>query len=367
VKKVSGLRFKTVLQVIAAAFLLAATQPLESAPLRVGIHEKPPYAIKNEDGTWSGLSVAVWKNAASVTGVDFVLVEVPYEDLIEGIAANRIDASIGETEVNPHAQKIVDFTQPFLLSSIGVAINNVGWSHAARIALGELASPSIILITGGIFVAMFAVSILIWLVERHHHAGHFQRGITGLGSAIWFSAVTMTTVGYGDKTPTTPIGRVIAIFWMLFGVLLVSGFTATVTASMSASRISGSISSTGDIHQLTCGTLKGSLSEELCRNFGINTFGYETVEEALVALHNKKVEAVVADKNTLRYMKRTLGRKDTPIRFNIADITLRDGFLAIPMRKDHPDFDKINQALLEFTSSPAWQAVINQWLGPSNL
>lgn len=41
-------------------------------------------------------------------------------------------------------------------------------------------------------------------------------------SAIWWSVVTMTTVGYGDVTPVTFIGKLIAIFIMLLGVGVVA-------------------------------------------------------------------------------------------------------------------------------------------------
>ncbi len=56
-----------------------------------------------------------------------------------------------------------------------------------------------------------------------------------LGSALWFAAVTMTTVGYGDKTPQTPLGRFLAFLWMFFGILLVSAFTGAFASSLTVS------------------------------------------------------------------------------------------------------------------------------------
>lgn len=47
--------------------------------------------------------------------------------------------------------------------------------------------------------------------------------------ALWWSIVTTTTVGYGDISPTTPAGRIIAIVLMIFGIGLISMLTGTIT------------------------------------------------------------------------------------------------------------------------------------------
>jgi ABC-type amino acid transport substrate-binding protein len=50
----------------------------------------------------------------------------------------------------------------------------------------------------------------------------------------------------------------------------------------------------------------------------------------------------------------------------IADLTLRETFIAIPVRKGQGNYEKINQALLDFTSSPSWEALLKQWTGPDS-
>jgi voltage-gated potassium channel len=50
------------------------------------------------------------------------------------------------------------------------------------------------------------------------------------GDALWWAMATVTTVGYGDKFPVTPEGRIIASFLMVCGVGLfgtLSGFVAS--------------------------------------------------------------------------------------------------------------------------------------------
>ena len=54
--------------------------------------------------------------------------------------------------------------------------------------------------------------------------------ITTLRSAMWWAFVTTTTVGYGDYTPVTQVGRAIATVVMTVGIGLIGTVSATVAA-----------------------------------------------------------------------------------------------------------------------------------------
>ncbi|MBI4321489.1 MAG: NAD-binding protein [Chloroflexi bacterium] len=64
-----------------------------------------------------------------------------------------------------------------------------------------------------------------------------QESFPSLGEALWFGIVTMTTVGYGDFTPHTGIGRILAAALMLSGMTMMSLFTATLASLMVANKI----------------------------------------------------------------------------------------------------------------------------------
>src|SRR4029078_919978 len=51
-----------------------------------------------------------------------------------------------------------------------------------------------------------------------------------LGSGLWWGVQTVTTVGYGDRVPTTVAGQLLAALVMLLG----SGFLTRITASVTA-------------------------------------------------------------------------------------------------------------------------------------
>jgi voltage-gated potassium channel len=64
---------------------------------------------------------------------------------------------------------------------------------------------------------------ILALVEPESVQGDF-------GSGVWWAIVTVTTVGYGDIAPTTPVGRLVAVVLMLAGLGLISTLAASVAA-----------------------------------------------------------------------------------------------------------------------------------------
>jgi len=307
--------------------------------------------------------VDLWNSIALETGFRFELVETLSADLLPNVANGKLDAVLGEIEVTAQSEKIVDFTHTYLMSGIGIALQDRAW-HPDWISLGkEFFNWTLVQILLAILAGMVAFSALIWLVERNYQSGHFRGGLSGFGSALWFSAATMTSVGYGDKTPSTLLGRLISFVWMLAGVLLVAGFTASVAASVAAARVNESVTRPSDLNRVSCGVAAGSVSQHFLRKQGIPSRTFDSIQSALVALSKGEIEAVVADRISLRYLAKKMAEEKPPVRFKVSSVTLRDIFIAIPVRNGLPEYEDIKVALLNTIASEEWQDTLRRWLG----
>lgn len=73
---------------------------------------------------------------------------------------------------------------------------------------------------------IYVASLAILETERSHP----DSKITTFGDAVWWAITTVTTVGYGDLSPVTGVGRVIAVLLMIGGISLVGVVTATLAS-----------------------------------------------------------------------------------------------------------------------------------------
>lgn len=76
---------------------------------------------------------------------------------------------------------------------------------------------------------VFASVVMVWSSTGIYYLEHGINGnIKNYGDALWWSIVTTTTVGYGDISPVSFGGRIIAAFLMMTGI----GMIGTVTAAL---------------------------------------------------------------------------------------------------------------------------------------
>jgi voltage-gated potassium channel len=80
-------------------------------------------------------------------------------------------------------------------------------------------------------MAAFVVLIITSVMVLTFESASPESNITTGGDALWWSIVTMTTVGYGDTFPFTTGGRITAVFVMVAGVGII-GSLASILASV---------------------------------------------------------------------------------------------------------------------------------------
>lgn len=78
----------------------------------------------------------------------------------------------------------------------------------------------------GSTLLIYLAAIAVLDVEQNADGAN----ITNIGDALWWSVVTITTVGYGDYYPVTFLGRMVAVGLMLGGIALIGTVTATLAS-----------------------------------------------------------------------------------------------------------------------------------------
>lgn len=92
-----------------------------------------------------------------------------------------------------------------------------GAKNMVNEVVNNRAGSALYLAIFGIIVVAETASIVVVNVESADPAAN----ITTAGDAMWWVFVTLTTVGYGDQYPVTPVGRIAGIFVMFSGVALI--------------------------------------------------------------------------------------------------------------------------------------------------
>ena len=97
----------------------------------------------------------------------------------------------------------------------------------------DIARSSLVGIFAAFATAVLASATIVWLIERRSGEGMFQ----GLFDGVWWSVVTLSTVGYGDKYPVTVGGKVAGIATILAGMVITSLISGTVASIFVERRI----------------------------------------------------------------------------------------------------------------------------------
>jgi len=90
--------------------------------------------------------------------------------------------------------------------------------------------PKIFVFLYSVVIVSFIVGTIMYLVEGPEH------GFTSIPRSIYWTIVTLTTVGFGDIHPVTPLGQFIATFVMILGYGIIAVPTGIVGAEYATSK-----------------------------------------------------------------------------------------------------------------------------------
>ncbi|MDB5933208.1 MAG: ion transporter [Massilia sp.] len=123
--------------------------------------------------------------------------------------------------------RILRLLRVFRIFKLTLYINEYTMLGGALRASGR----KILVFLSVVLMAVLILGTVMYVVEGPKH------GYTSIPVAMYWATVTMTTVGYGDITPQTGLGKLIASFMMLLGWGILAVPTGIVTAEMTSARL----------------------------------------------------------------------------------------------------------------------------------
>jgi ABC-type amino acid transport substrate-binding protein len=322
----------------------------------VAVKIAPPFVMKRDDGSFYGIGIDLWRRIADRLQLRYGILEQPDSDaLVKGMSEGSYDASFGALSVTAERARLLDFTQPFFATGLGIAVPAAESKlfSVSRILLSWDFLQAVLILIG---IAL-AIGFVVWLFE-HRKTHHFQGGIKGLASGFWWSAVAMTQAGAALDAPATLPGRLVAIIWMVVSIIVLTVFTASITTKLTKQELKGTIHGLDDLRFVRVGASRGTATVGYLDRERVSHRNFPNPREGLRALQEGQIEAFVYDRPLLNWI--VMQQYAETLR--VLDFTVDSLNYAIALPKGSRLLDKLNVAVLEETESDWWQQTLFQYL-----
>ena len=332
----------------------------DAAPLRVAVKHTPPYVIVDEEQTgddrYTGILIDLWTGIAGEASIDFEYTEMTLSDMLDALEAGEVDLVATPLTMTAEREERIDFTHPFETAGLGVAVR-LGEAGGVWTIVKNFPYGPFLAVIGGISLVFLLVGVVIWLAERKRNSEQFNPDMTGIGSGFWWSAVTLTTVGYGDKAPLTPMGRFIGIVWMFVSLFAISAFTAAITSTLTTTSLRSGLESPRDLRDRLTGVVQGSVAEASLKDRGIPTRSFPNARASVQALADGEVDAAVHDRTVLLYLTsgEVTGVETVSLEFERRQ-------QAWGLRPEFAQRETVNRALLDRLGSGAFDRLREAYL-----
>lgn len=328
--------------------------------LKIGTMHSPPFAIKGVDGRWSGISIELWREIAKDSNFNYQFEEHTLQGLINGVKNETLDVAVAAITVTELRESVMDFTHPIHSTGFAIATVLKDDSNIWLTTFGKLLSWQFLKVVLTLFVLLFAVGWIMWLFEyKHQTKNDDSHTIRHVSEGFWWAAATMTTVGYGDKTPLTKFGRAFGVVWMFTALIIVASFIAAFSSILTLQNITSNVQGLRDLNHMSVATVPGSTSETFLHNNGIATQAFPTVKDSLAAVVRGDVDACVYDAPLLRYFAQIEFKGS----IEVSSVTFERQDYGFALPENSQLREPINRVLLRVVRNERWREQLEYYLG----
>lgn len=324
--------------------------------LIVGTKHSPPFAFKNPDGEWTGISIELWRHLTDELNLEYEFRELTLDEMLLGLESGELDAAVAAISVTAERHQRVDFCHPHFTTGLGIAMSatdQTSWSLVRRIVSARMLGVVVAMI---LFVAV--CGMLFWLVERKRNENIFGGSRReGVGMGIWWSTIVL--FGHKGIIPVSIWGRIVATCAMVASILLLSLLTGVITSVLTVQQLESGIAHPSDLRHVRTVTVASSTSAEYLRRRRISFQVRPTAEAVLQAVADSEADAAVYDEALLKYLTNAQFADRVqvlPVSFNVQEY-------AIGLPPESSLRKPLNEGLLRFRASDSWDELVYRYLG----
>ncbi len=355
---------------MAVLVLLAVTTALavngniaraQQKTLRIATKPIAPFVIQREEKL-VGFSIDYWDHIAQRLGRTYEW--APYTTVAEVIKAvqdGQADVGIAAISMTNEREQTIDFTHGYFNGGLQIMVNTKQ-SSVLDSVMATLFSRDMLQLLALIAGVTLVFTHIIWLVERRTNADYPRSYFAGISAALWWTVVTLATVGDSERTPKHRIGKLLAILWMFLSIILIANFTAVATSTATLRDLRGSIQGIADLPGKKIATVGGTTAASYLTNNGYDFTPVKNIEEAYDLLRVDKVQAIIYDAPVLLYYANTVGRGY----FEVVGSVFNPEQYGLALPTDSQLREDINRVILETQKDGTYQSLFAKWFGASN-
>ena len=295
----------------------------------------------------AGFAIDLWDAFAERLDTDYVLETLPVRNALDKVSRRDADVAIGCISVLAQREQNLDFTHPIAQGGL-LPVSRIDSSVVPRFSAR---SATMLWILFGILL-FFAN--LMWWSERGRDAIR-DKYVPGIFQALWFSLVTMSTVGYGDVTPQRWVGRITASALILLGVTAFGVVFGQFAADAARSSALHPVHTVADLRGLRVATKANTATVELLADSGVRVTVFPTLADAADAVVRGDMDVAIHDAVALRYL----------LQKNLALVAagpvLLPHRLSFALQEGSPLREPINRILLRMEESGLHRAIYDRW------
>lgn len=327
--------------------------------LRIGYAEAPPFIYRN-GGELLGINYWLWQSLTAESRLAYEIVPMEFGDLLHGLENGTLDLSLNPLTLTSDRATKFDFTLPYYASHSAIAVAEEGSLQKFFNLIGSFVNSNFL---RGMFLLLFVIFLFGWLgwyFERRRNNEQFRPGWRGLWDGIWWSAVTLTTVGYGDKAPKTRWGKLAALALMFGGLLFISGLTASIASSLTIDQLAARPKTLDEYKDADIGAVGESGTHLYLKgHFFRNLRAFPDVQQGLEALSAGEISAFMHDEPILRHR---IDQWPSERKLTVLPLKFDPQFYGFGMARGQDSLRvSFSEGILKARESQAWQVLLSEY------